>query len=55
MAWLGSAYIFGMNHAKGDFIIIMDADLSHHVIFFVLDFFFLDLKNLIRHFEAEIH
>ena len=28
---LGSAYIFGMNHAKGNFVIIMDADLSHHV------------------------
>ena len=27
---LGSAYIFGMTHAKGDFVIIMDADLSHH-------------------------
>lgn len=29
---LGSAYIFGMNYAKGNFVIIMDADLSHHVI-----------------------
>lgn len=29
---LGSAYIFGMSYAKGDFVIIMDADLSHHVI-----------------------
>lgn len=28
---LGSAYIFGMDFAKGNFIIIMDADLSHHV------------------------
>ncbi len=28
---LGSAYVFGMNHAKGNFVIIMDADLSHHV------------------------
>lgn len=27
---LGSAYIFGMTHAKGDFVVIMDADLSHH-------------------------
>lgn len=28
---LGTAYIHGMKHATGDFIIIMDADLSHHV------------------------
>ncbi|XP_054719902.1 dolichol-phosphate mannosyltransferase subunit 1-like [Uloborus diversus] len=27
---LGTAYIHGMRHATGDFIIIMDADLSHH-------------------------
>ncbi|KXS14030.1 glycosyltransferase family 2 protein [Gonapodya prolifera JEL478] len=27
---LGSAYIHGLNHATGDFVIIMDADLSHH-------------------------
>lgn len=28
---LGSAYIHGIKHATGDFIVIMDADLSHHV------------------------
>lgn len=27
---LGTAYIYGIKHAKGDFVIIMDADLSHH-------------------------
>ncbi|KAL5022816.1 hypothetical protein ScPMuIL_001971 [Solemya velum] len=27
---LGTAYVHGMKHATGDFIIIMDADLSHH-------------------------
>ncbi|XP_047242841.1 dolichol-phosphate mannosyltransferase subunit 1 [Girardinichthys multiradiatus] len=27
---LGTAYIHGMRHATGNFIIIMDADLSHH-------------------------
>lgn len=27
---LGTAYIHGIKHAKGDFVIIMDADLSHH-------------------------
>ena len=28
---LGTAYIHGINHASGNFVIIMDADLSHHV------------------------
>ncbi|NXT50085.1 DPM1 mannosyltransferase, partial [Pluvianellus socialis] len=28
---LGTAYIHGMKHATGNFIVIMDADLSHHV------------------------
>ncbi|KAG5681241.1 hypothetical protein PVAND_010692 [Polypedilum vanderplanki] len=27
---LGTAYVHGMSHASGNFIIIMDADLSHH-------------------------
>ncbi|XP_042403338.1 dolichol-phosphate mannosyltransferase subunit 1 [Zingiber officinale] len=27
---LGTAYVHGFNHASGDYIIIMDADLSHH-------------------------
>uniref|UniRef100_A0A023F9S8 Dolichol-phosphate mannosyltransferase subunit 1 n=1 Tax=Triatoma infestans TaxID=30076 RepID=A0A023F9S8_TRIIF len=27
---LGTAYIHGMKHATGNFIILMDADLSHH-------------------------
>lgn len=27
---LGSAYIHGLQFAKGNFIFIMDADLSHH-------------------------
>uniref|UniRef100_A0A8C2I3M2 Dolichol-phosphate mannosyltransferase subunit 1 n=1 Tax=Cyprinus carpio TaxID=7962 RepID=A0A8C2I3M2_CYPCA len=27
---LGTAYIHGIQHASGNFIIIMDADLSHH-------------------------
>ncbi|XP_064611201.1 dolichol-phosphate mannosyltransferase subunit 1-like [Liolophura sinensis] len=27
---LGTAYIHGIQHAKGNFVIIMDADLSHH-------------------------
>lgn len=27
---LGTAYVHGLQHAKGDFILIMDADLSHH-------------------------
>uniref|UniRef100_A0A8C5TC78 Dolichol-phosphate mannosyltransferase subunit 1 n=1 Tax=Malurus cyaneus samueli TaxID=2593467 RepID=A0A8C5TC78_9PASS len=28
---LGTAYIHGMKYATGNFIVIMDADLSHHV------------------------
>lgn len=28
---LGTAYIHGIQHASGNFIVIMDADLSHHV------------------------
>ncbi|KAK8945331.1 hypothetical protein KSP40_PGU015946 [Platanthera guangdongensis] len=27
---LGTAYCHGLKHASGDFVIIMDADLSHH-------------------------
>lgn len=34
---LGTAYIHGIKHANGNFIIIMDADLSHHVIHFYLN------------------
>ncbi|KAH0975170.1 hypothetical protein GBA52_017069 [Prunus armeniaca] len=29
---LGTAYIHGLKHASGNFVVIMDADLSHHVI-----------------------
>lgn len=28
---LGTAYLHGLKYARGEFIIIMDADLSHHV------------------------
>eukprot|EP00842_Homolaphlyctis_polyrhiza_P004218 jgi/Hompol1/4798/HPOL_003908-RA len=27
---LGTAYVHGIQHATGDFVIIMDADMSHH-------------------------
>ncbi|CAH8560615.1 unnamed protein product [Heterobilharzia americana] len=27
---LGSAYLHGLTFARGDFVVIMDADLSHH-------------------------
>lgn len=27
---LGTAYAFGLDHARGDFVLLMDADLSHH-------------------------
>jgi dolichol-phosphate mannosyltransferase len=35
---LGSAYIDGSKLCKGNFIIIMDADFSHHVKFTILNF-----------------
>jgi len=28
---LGSAYIDGLKRCKGEYVILMDADLSHHV------------------------
>jgi len=28
---LGTAYLHGIKHATGNFVIIMDADMSHHV------------------------
>jgi dolichol-phosphate mannosyltransferase len=28
---LGSAYIDGLEKCKGDYVVLMDADLSHHV------------------------
>jgi len=28
---LGTAYMYGIKYATGNFIVIMDADLSHHV------------------------
>ena len=28
---LGSAYIHGLKSCKGDYVVLMDADLSHHV------------------------
>ena len=36
MVLTGSAYVHGLEHASGDFAIIMDADLSHHVCFVCL-------------------
>ena len=29
---LGSAYIHGLKYCRGEYVFIMDADLSHHVI-----------------------
>lgn len=62
---LGTAYVHGIKHASGNFIIIMDADLSHHVsqmfIFFysyTFDFFrqfqFSEANNFFV-FSAKIH
>ncbi|KAF9600457.1 hypothetical protein IFM89_009372 [Coptis chinensis] len=30
---LGTAYVHGLKHASGNFVVIMDADLSHHDMF----------------------
>ena len=38
---LGTAYIHGIKHASGDFVVIMDADLSHHVHTVILFFTYL--------------
>ncbi|KAF6149053.1 hypothetical protein GIB67_018631 [Kingdonia uniflora] len=40
---LGTAYSHGLNHASGNFVVIMDADLSHHVSVLLYD-----LENIIR-------
>ena len=37
---LGSAYIDGSKICKGEFIIIMDADFSHHVSLHLLEKYF---------------
>lgn len=46
----GTAYIHGMKHATGNFVIIMDADLSHHVrniVFFLYTTFtYICLQNI---------
>ena len=58
---LGTAYIHGIQHATGNFIIIMDADLSHHVIikpnFSFFNEFFNMCPNLSKNksFLAKIH
>ena len=33
---LGSAYIHGLERCKNEYIVLMDADLSHHVSLFLL-------------------
>lgn len=30
LAGLGTAYTHGLQYARGDYVILMDADLSHH-------------------------
>ncbi|KAK6633005.1 dolichol-P-mannose synthesis [Polyplax serrata] len=43
---LGTAYVHGMKHSTGDFIVIMDADLSHHVTLHV--FPAVDIQRLVE-------
>lgn len=48
ISYKGTAYIHGMQHARGNFIIIMDADLSHHVsLFSLMQFYFNFIKLII--------
>lgn len=51
---LGTAYIHGIKHANGNFIIIMDADLSHHVNLFLL-YCCLIVLLIEFNFSAKIH
>lgn len=44
---LGTAYMHGMKHATGNFIVIMDADLSHHVCISLVRKFIAILSNLL--------
>ena len=48
---LGSAYIHGMKSVKGDYIVLMDADLSHHV----SKNFIFSFKTRLIFFIAKIH
>lgn len=32
---LGTAYVHGIQYATGNFVVIMDADLSHHVYIYI--------------------
>lgn len=34
---LGTAYMHGIKYATGNFIVIMDSDLSHHVCFMLIN------------------
>lgn len=43
---LGTAYIHGIKHATGNFIIIMDADFSHHVCIHTRKYFPKTLRSL---------
>ena len=36
---LGTAYIHGLKYTRGNFVVLMDSDLSHHVSFFFFSFF----------------
>ncbi|KAF6032955.1 hypothetical protein EB796_008751 [Bugula neritina] len=45
---LGTAYIHGIKHASGNFIIIMDADLSHHRLYMQVYMFRLYRKEVLE-------
>jgi len=43
---LGTAYVHGLKHARGEFVILMDADLSHHPKFIASMIELQRIKNL---------
>lgn len=43
----GTAYLHGLKHASGDYVIIMDADLSHHVRFNFAAYASVNLSSLL--------
>lgn len=52
---LGTAYIHGMKYSRGEFIILMDADMSHHPKFIPQMIQLRKAKNVILFFNVNIY